>query len=56
MVHGNSSAWTLKAPITDTGRIAAGLPITKVGVDDRRDYEGYKYLQKALAELKQPIV
>ncbi|HET7809700.1 MAG TPA: hypothetical protein VFL16_03935 [Steroidobacteraceae bacterium] len=56
MVHGNSTAWNLKNPITDTGRTTAGLPIASVGMDDREDYKGYDYLQKALAELKQPIV
>jgi hypothetical protein len=56
MVHGNSSAWTWKNPITDTGRVSAGLPLAKVGMDDRQDYQGYDYLQKALAELKQPVV
>jgi hypothetical protein len=56
MVHGNSTAWTLKDPVTDTGRVTANLPIVAAGMDDREDYKGYDYLQKALAELKQPIV
>jgi hypothetical protein len=56
LVHGNSSAWTLKDPAVNTGRVLSQTPIFRVGVDDRKDYEGYGYLQKALAELKQPIV
>jgi hypothetical protein len=56
LVHGNSTAWELKNPITDTGRVTSNLPIVKVTADDRKDYTGYEYLQTALAELKQPIV
>jgi hypothetical protein len=56
LVHGNSNAWTLKNPIVPTGRVNAGIPLVKVKADDRKDYQGYGYLQKALAELKEPIV
>lgn len=56
LIHGNSAAWQFGGPITDTGRRLARVPLITTGGTDREDYQGYEYLQKALAELKQPIM